>query len=262
VDFLEKGKVVILEDRIPKLKEQRKQKANRRLIFYLSIFFLLLLCVIYFQSPLSNVSSITIEGNRNVATAEIKKISGISTRTSFWKIHNDSLEKKLEEHIEIKNAEVHKVFPNKIVIEIEERKRVAYILKNEKFIPILENGMLLTKKHENVVPADAPILVHWKKAEDIQEMAKELKKLPSSIKNSISEIHHTPEPNDPLHITLFMNDGFEVSATIRNFSKKMLAYPSIVSKLDPTVKGVIHLEVGAYFKAYEQKGDGKSESEG
>jgi cell division protein FtsQ len=262
VDFLEKGKVVVLEDRIPKLKQQRKQKANRRLIFYLSIFFLLLLCVIYFQSPLSNVSSITIEGNRNVSTSEIKKISGLTTKTSFWKIDNEMVEKKIEEHIEIKNAEVQKVFPNKILIKIEERKRVAYILKNAKYIPILENGMLLKNKHGDVVPADAPVLVHWKKAEDIQEMAKELKKLPNSIKNSISEIHHTPEPTDPLHITLFMNDGFEVSATVRNFAKKMLAYPSIVSKLDPTVKGVIHLEVGAYFKAYEQKGDGKSESEG
>ncbi|MCD8500622.1 MAG: hypothetical protein LRY71_01750 [Bacillaceae bacterium] len=37
--MMDKQKIVSLEDRIPKLKQQRKQRANRRLIIYLSTFF-------------------------------------------------------------------------------------------------------------------------------------------------------------------------------------------------------------------------------
>ena len=36
---MEKGKVLSLEDRIPKIKEYRRRKANRRLIFLLTLFF-------------------------------------------------------------------------------------------------------------------------------------------------------------------------------------------------------------------------------
>jgi cell division protein FtsQ len=48
-----------------------------------------------------------------------------------------------------------------------------------------------------------------------------------------------------------MNDGFEVSASIKSFSGKMAHYPSIISQLDPNKKGIIDLEVGSFFKAYE-----------
>ena len=80
-----------------------------------------------------------------------------------------------------------------------------------------------------------------------------MKELPPEIVNIISEVHYTPKNTDKYHITLFMNDGFEVSATILTFSEKMVHYPSIVSQLDPKVKGVIDMEVGSFFKAYETK---------
>ena len=73
--------------------------------------------------------------------------------------------------------------------------------------------------------------------------------------NSISEIHYTPKKTDHYHISLFMNDGFEVSATLRSFSEKMAHYPSIISQLDPNKKGIIDLEVGSYFKAFEPEAE-------
>jgi cell division protein FtsQ len=59
-----------------------------------------------------------------------------------------------------------------------------------------------------------------------------------------------------------MNDGFEVRATLRTFSDKMVHYPSIISQLDPNKKGIIDLEVGSFFKAYESEGAEPSENEG
>ena len=88
-------------------------------------------------------------------------------------------------------------------------------------------------------------------------MIKSLENLPTEISNSISEIHYTPKKTDPYHISLFMNDGFEVSATLRSFSEKMVHYPSIISQLDPNKKGIIDLEVGSYFKAFRIGSGGK-----
>ena len=79
------------------------------------------------------------------------------------------------------------------------------------------------------------------KADELIEMIESLELLPSKVLNSISEIHHDPKKSDAYHITFFMNDGNEVSATIRTFAEKMAYYPSILSQLDPDQKGVINL---------------------
>jgi cell division protein FtsQ len=37
----------------------------------------------------------------------------------------------------------------------------------------------------------------------------------------------------------------------------MMHYPSIISQLDPNKKGIIDLEVGSYFKAFESEVEDK-----
>lgn len=103
-------KVVSLEDRIPKLQQQRKQKTNRRLISFLSIFFLLILLVIYFQSPLSKVSSITVKGNVHVESEKIIEMSKITTSNGFWNINTTKTSQLIEDHLQIKQATVEKSF--------------------------------------------------------------------------------------------------------------------------------------------------------
>src|ERR1700730_14674490 len=101
---MEKGKIVSLEDRIPKLKEQRKRKTNKRLVLLLSIFFLLILVVIYFQSPLSRVHNITVEGNAAVSTDAIKKESGVTEQTNIWNLNKKKMKANIQKMPEIKSA--------------------------------------------------------------------------------------------------------------------------------------------------------------
>jgi cell division protein FtsQ len=266
---LNKTKVVTIEDRIPKLKEKRKQKANRRLIFYLSCFFIMILSVVYFQSPLSKVAEIKITGNENVSNEEILELSKLSTSTSFWKVQTDQVNKQIESHNEITNSNVSRGFPNKIVIDVNELARVAYTVDSDgKFFPILENGNILDPVNKIPNISDAPLLVNWQQSGDIVGFVAELNKLPKSIVNSISEIHYAPSESDPLHIQLYMNNGYEVSATIRGFAEKMLAYPAVIGGLDPAKKGIIHLDVVPFFKEYQnesvnvKEGDEIIENEG
>ncbi|MBB3867982.1 cell division protein FtsQ/DivIB [Geobacillus sp. NFOSA3] len=250
---LEKGKkIVVLEERVPKLKERRRQKANRRLIAYISFFFLLILCMIYFQSPLSYVRHIQVNGNHHLSAKQVIQLSGITKRTSFWKVKEDEIKRNVEKHPEVKSVSLEKHFPNTIIIHVKERRRIAYIYDQQTFFPLLENGYILKKHTSKTAPSDAPILINWKKGEDIQEIAGQLAQLSPSILNAISEIHYTPSDDNRYHITVYMNDGFEVSANVQNFADKMSLYPSIVQQLDPNVKGVIHLEVSNYFTAYKQ----------
>ncbi|KAB2337421.1 FtsQ-type POTRA domain-containing protein [Cytobacillus depressus] len=258
---MEKGKVVSIEDRIPKLKQQRRKKANRRLVFLLLLFFTLISFIIYFQSPLSHVKNIAIKGNFTYNSEELIALSALSEKMNIWKVEEKVIKEKLEKLPEIKSAKVKTILPNTVEIEINEYKRIAYIMKGKSYLPVLENGGILQQGKTAEIPAIAPILIGFSEGNELNKMIKELEKLPEMVLNSISEIHHSPKKTDPYHLTLYMNDGFEVSATVKSFSAKMSHYPSIISQLNPDKKGVIDLEVGSYFKAYEEEGAEQFEEE-
>ncbi len=248
---MKEGKVVSLEDRVPQLKKKRRKKANRRLIIFLCLFFLLVLAIIYFQSPLSHVKFIHITGNQVYPDAEIISKSGITKGINIWNIDKQTAEKKIEQLPEVRNAKISVRFPNTVHIHVDEWSRIAYLLKDDRFIPLLENGEILAAERERS-SMNAPVLVGFSAKETIYKMAEELAKLPEEVYNSISEIHYAPKETDKYHVHLYMNNGFEVSASLGSFAEKMAYYPSMISHLDPEVKGLIDIEVGGFFQAFDE----------
>ncbi|WNF35548.1 cell division protein FtsQ/DivIB [Bacillaceae bacterium IKA-2] len=259
---MDQKKVITLEDRIPKLKSERKQRANRALILYLSIFFLLLLTVIYFQSSLSDVKVIKIEGNRYLTDEEIVRASKLTDKTSFWGVNKQEIKAEITSLTQISGVSINRKFPYTVIINVEEYTRVAYLVTDGKFSPILESGKLLATDTVTGFPTDAPLLMGWSNGSELAEMAAELSKLPEGLIHRISEIYFTPEELDPLRITLYMNDGFQVSSTIRHFSEKIAPYSAIVSELDPHNKGIIHMKINPYFELFDPEEEQEIESEG
>lgn len=259
---MDKGKVVSLEDRVPKLKQQRRKKANRRLVLLLLLFFFLIACVAYFQSPLSRVKNVKVHGNELYSVEEIVVQSGITTKQNMWKLDKTKIRNEIQKLPELNKAKIKIIFPNTVQINVQEYKRMAYFMNETSFYPVLENGKIIKKQKLTQLPINAPFLKGFSEGKVLNEMIVSLQELPTEVVNSISEVHHTPKETDQYHITLFMNDGFEISATLRTFSEKMLHYPSILSQLDPNIRGVIDLEVGSYFKAYESEGEENIENEG
>lgn len=257
---MENKKVTTLEDRIPKLKQQRKQKANRRMIFYVSFFFLLILIIVYFQSPLSHVRTIAIKGNEVITEEKIMSNIDLTTETNYWSVNAAAIESDVRKLVQVESVKVEKVFPNKVIINVTEFGKVAFLEKEGVYYPLLQNGESLPRVSENTVPTNAPILIGWNDKERIQSMAEELNELDESIRIRISEIHHTPVEKDEQQITLYMNDGYEVKSRISNFATYMQYYPSIVEKLDGQKEGIIYMSESPRFEPYEQ-GEGKEETE-
>jgi cell division protein FtsQ len=250
---MDKVKVVKIEDRIPKLKEHRKQKANRRLIFYLSFFFLLLMVVVYFQSDLSHVKKITVTGNYFVTDKEILESSMISTQTKYLNVSEGEIKKRLEDISEISTITVEKKFFNHVVISVKEYQRVGYFKKDNTYYPMLQNGKMLKPLLKNERPVNAPVIVSWKDPEQLETMAQELQKLPEGIIHRISEITHTPDTNNPSRLTLFMTDGNKVVTSISKFSERLSAYPSLISEIKPDEKGTFYLGISTRFERYNRE---------
>lgn len=250
-----KKKIVSIEERIPKLKQERKKKANRRLIFYLSIFFFLISIIVYLQSPLSHVKTIEVQGNSFASDKEVINQSNLSKDSNIWMVDEPQVVKSISDNPIIKSVEVNRELPWTIEIKITEYNRVGYIKKNGVFHPVLGNGNVLTEVKQKSGNGDVPLLMGFTEKKYLHKMASKLEKLPESILNLISEVHWKPTDDNKNKVLLYMNDGYIVDATIRGFAEKMKVYPSIVSQLKPNSKGIIHIGVGAYFEAYNTKSD-------
>ncbi|WP_077326015.1 cell division protein FtsQ/DivIB [Virgibacillus siamensis] len=251
-----KKKIVSIEDRIPRLKQERKKKANRRLIFYLSVFFILISIIVYLQSPLSHVKTIEVDGNSYTSDKQIKELSGISDDTNIWMINEEDVVRTVGKNPIVKSVDVSKDFPWTIKIQVSEYDYVGYIKKNGNYFPVLGNGSILADLKKETANGDAPIMLDFSNEKYLKNMANQLNKLPDSILKLISEIHWKPTDDNQNKILLYMNDGYIVDGTIREFAEKMKSYPSIVSQIQPGKKGIVHLGVGAYFEAFK-KTDGQ-----
>jgi len=243
---MQKNKIINLEDRVPKLREKRRKRANFRLLIYIAIFFALLLMVIYFQTSISHVGKYEIYGNELLSDKEILKLADLNKKESFLTLSSKSIEQKLEDKKIVEKADVNKIFPNTVKITVKEYQVIGQTKINNDTYLLLANG-LLTKEIHNDNNLNVPIFTNWEQGDELQEMSSELNKLPNSIFNSISEIVYSPTKADAMHITLYTNEGFEVLTSIRQFADHMSNYPAIIKEIPQGKKGIIHLEVGAYF---------------
>lgn len=245
------GKVVSIEDRIPKLKQERRKKTNRRIMILLFLFFLLILSILYFRSPMSKVGSITVQGNRLITTEDIIAASGLTAETVILNIDKDELLAKIMDIPEIKSAELSLTLPNHLHINVEEYDILGILKSDDEYQVLLENGHLTAWNDRYQHELDVPILLGFSDDDQLELLAKQLGELATEVRNSISEMIFTPKETDLLAVTLYMNDGFEVRATLRSFAERMNYYPDLISQIDPGEKGILDLEVGLFFKSYE-----------
>lgn len=247
---MEKKNVVSIEDRIPKLKEARKKKANRRLIFYLSIFFFLISAIVYLQSPLSYIKHIEVTGNQVISDEEIIKRTGLTTDTNIWIMNKSNVQDSLEAQSIVQKVVVKRKLPQTVQLDVTEHHVVGFIKDDLQYHPVLKNGMIVTTEDVPYI-GDRPLLHGFEDEQYLQRIANELSEIPAHIYQLISEISWDPTDKNKYKIILYMNDGFIVHATLRDFASKMATYPSIVAQLEPDEKGIIHMGVGTYFEKIE-----------
>ena len=121
-------------------------RVTKILIFYLVIGFLgWNFFSFIFSSNFCNIKEVIIKGNDYLSEEEIFYKSGIKFGENIFKLDLKKSLDSLKQEPRIKEIEIKRVIPNKIIISLKERKAAAIVHIGEEYYFSTKEGMVLSK---------------------------------------------------------------------------------------------------------------------
>ncbi|MFV9509983.1 cell division protein FtsQ/DivIB [Tepidibacillus sp. LV47] len=252
-----------LEQTIPPYRKRTvKPKGNRRVLKLVLFFFFVLAIIAFFNSSISRITDIQIQGNHFLTEKEIFDQGNLRLNMQYFFLIPSSLQEKLIKLKEIKKVDVQKQFPGHLKITIIEYQPIAYLYqKNNEWLPILENGYLLKKPVKDQYMS-GPFITEWKDQKLLPILIDELKKIQPHVLKQISEIRQNGQVDDPTRLLLIMNEGYKVHVPLEKLASQMNLYPSIIENVKgkTTKLGDIYMLESIRFEEFKNRGE-KNESE-
>ncbi len=147
---------------VKKQKNPKEKKRTTKIKKGVARFFIILIlfataaCFLCL-SPIFNVQEIIVENNNLISSDTIISVSQIQMYKNMFLMSNRQAEKRLEKNSYIENAEVTRVFPNKIKIHVNEREEMCLMEFAEgKYAVIDRKGYILDVTSEK---KNLPILM-------------------------------------------------------------------------------------------------------
>ncbi len=103
---------------------------KRTVAFLISTFFVLTLCGTYIfmsNSPKFNLTQIDIEGNHKVSEKEILEKAQMELGTNVFRMDLRKIKEQIREDERIKEVWVKRKFPDRVLIEVEEKKPALWV---------------------------------------------------------------------------------------------------------------------------------------
>lgn len=136
----------------------RFRKAKYGIILLILISCVAIIWYIFLETDLFLVKEIEMKGMDHVNENEVLKISNLDLEMNIFKFNKKELEKEISTHSFIKNAEIIRLYPDKISISIVEREVACIIpFKDQQFLYIDEEGIVM-EKSQSLKSYENPLL--------------------------------------------------------------------------------------------------------
>lgn len=120
--------------------EQRAKRQRTQYLKYIAriaIAILVVLVIIFgsifiYRSDLFHVNNVQVNGSTHLTSQEIANIAAVSDDSTLLRLDSAGIKERLEDNAWVQSASVHRVFPDTIIIDIEEREPGAVAKINDK----------------------------------------------------------------------------------------------------------------------------------
>ena len=209
-----------MENKRRKSKRNIKSKMPFPVRFGILVAVLILIIVTagVLMAPGFKVSEVYCEGNSLVQSEEIFANAQISGGKNIFLIGLGKAERNVEKLPMIKEANIKRVFPNKICITVEERAPIAYIKAGTECVAI-DNETIIIKKVESEQSAELikKLTPDFEKIKEEKNESSETGSEPEEQAENVSE--EQPEPTEEF-FNIPLIDGIEIKNTDENKKAK------------------------------------------
>lgn len=141
-------------------KEQKriknKKKRMKRILKWTSVLAIIIGGIVFaLVSPIFNIQEIKVVNNELINEETIKSLSELSVGENLFRFNKKKISKNIKSNPYIETVKIQRILPNKVKIEVQERKREYNIEFLNGFIYINKQGYILEISNEKL---DKPII--------------------------------------------------------------------------------------------------------
>lgn len=133
-----------------KLRKKKKKKRKVRKLFvsaaaFITAAVIVVFCLyyVYFDTDYFNITKVHVKGNETYNEDYIVGLSDIELGKKIFSIDRSKVQNEVEKEIYVKSARVVYELPDKILIEITERKEKYQVYYKNEYIVLDEDGIVL-----------------------------------------------------------------------------------------------------------------------
>lgn len=233
---------------------------NKRIYIYIFLVFSILIISIS-MLPIFNITSVNVVGNRLVPTNDILRDADlVAINSNIFLYPKSKYEKSLKKNPYFEDANIKRILPNSIVIEISERILSSYVLyKNNTFL-YMDNNFIVMDTKQNFTE-NRPIIKGIEfdsftvgKALNVKNV--EALESAKTITKTINRYEDLPENitidvKDTSNIHIYVNNINVVFGDAQNCDLKVRRMLAAISAVDSELKGYLYVDDvnrDAYFK--------------
>lgn len=191
-----------------------------------------------------NITGISVVGAERVAEEDVIGLSGLKEGQNLFSFSKDQVVSSLKANAWIESASIDRKLPDKVVIEITER-RPAVFLKTDALYLMDARGIIFKRYSAEDEGLDLPVVTGFipgRFGEREEEMEGRLLELISLLNNrsgfniaGVSEISV-----DPAHgLSIFtLDEGVRLDVGLDGFEEKLLSFERILGTRDGVLRGI------------------------
>jgi len=188
------------------------------------------------SSPYFRIQATTVRGLRELTEKDIQKLAAIRSSNTVFSINIKAIARRISSNPWVRKVSIAREFPDKLILEIEERTAFA-LCKVEEDLYILDKEGVVFKKLDYGDDVDVPVLTGYYREGKVDKPLLDktldlLKKLASSKSfptiNMVSEINGS----DVGGLSLFTDNGFCLKLGFDNYEGKLQRLLPVLTALN------------------------------
>lgn len=213
------------------------------------------------SSPYFRIRGTVIRGCQELTEKEVMALAAVKPSQTIFSVNLRAMARRISSHPWVKSVAVGREFPNRLVIEVQERTALA-LCKIDKNLYLLDKNGVFFKKLDVNDNVDLPVLTGYSRegrmnAELLQKTIALLKSL--TLSKSFPTINNVAEINlnEVGGLSLITNNGFCLKLGFDNYEIKLQRLLPVVTTLNKKNinQGFFNIDLREVNKIYvERKG--------